>query len=234
MQAVVVRPGQVDDSLSGGGDLMGRRLIGHGLLTADLEPLQRATRQAVSDLTDQCHDLLVLSRLEDPSPGGTRPQAVRAHHSIDALAARHGLPWNADPTTQDATLRALAAKYPMTDYGRREHQAMGIVGQIRLNGFRVDEDRLDVLLAGESDRRARLIERLVSEGLPLRGKDGGPARDPLDTEPGREFLAGRFHDLGVDLGHKPSGEVDLSKEALTDIAQGLPPDHPGFRRPRSR
>ena len=226
LEPLHVLPGQAAALSTTTRGLSDRTLIGHGLLSADLEALCGATGWDVGDLASRCRDLLLLARLDDPAPGGSKPGEVRRRYAIESLAARHQLPWNDDPRTQTSTLIALAARYPMTNYGRREHRVMGILGQMRLTGFRVDEARLDTLLASQAERRGDLIQRLAEEGLPLEAKDGSLARDPLNTESGRAFLADHFSKLGIELGSKPSGEVDTSKEALTELAENLSEDHP--------
>ena len=225
-EALIVLPSQAATLAVNAGGSSNSVLVGHGLLSTELEALHEATGWDVSDLAGRCHDLLLLARLNDPAPGGSKSGELRRRYAVETLAARQQLPWSDDPRIQESTLAVLAARYPMTDYGRREHRVMGILGRMRLTGFRVDEARLDALLASQADRRGDLIQRLAEDGLPLKAKDGSAARDPLNTESGRAFLVDHFHKLGIELGSKPSGEVDTSKEALTELADNLPEDHP--------
>lgn len=224
---VVVLSETVTDSVPSVPTGVSTRYLGHGILTAQLPALCEQTGLSPLDLAARCHDLLLLARLDDPTPGGTRPRTAAARHSLEALATKHGLAWSNDSVVQEKSVRELVERYPMTPYARREHRVMGIVGQMRLTGFSVDETRLDELLAAEATRRQELVDALALDGLPLRTKDGAVARDPLNTEPGRAFLQQRLQELGVDIGRKASGEWALSKDTLTQIIDNLPGSHPG-------
>jgi len=226
VRAVVVLPGQGKDPSPSVSLTSGTTLIGHGLLTEGLHPLTDMSGLGPHELAGRCHDLLTLARLHDPLPGGSKPSVSHRRHSIQSLASRHGLPWDDSPSTQESTLRALALAYPMTAYGMREHRVLGITGHIRLTGFRVDQSALQRLLEGATEHRNALIDNLVDLGLPRDGKDGHPARDPLNTDLGREFIVRYLTGHGVHLPVRESGRPDTSKDSLEEISQGLPGDHP--------
>jgi DNA polymerase-1 len=94
--------------------------------------------------------------------------------------------------------RAVAAHYPMTDYGRREHRLASLAGRMTLNGFRVDVPLLRERIAeGERTKAAALKELNVDYGIPLEGKS------PLASNAGKAALIRALGQCGIP--NDPSG-----------------------------
>jgi P4 family phage/plasmid primase-like protien len=120
----------------------------------------------------------------------------------------------------DVNLAArIAASQRRTEYAKREHRVAAIAAQIRVNGFRVDEQLLAERVAAGHARRAELVGKLRDRyGLPTTKKDGKPSKSPQATAEGRAAIVQAFVDLGVTLPTTPSGQPALGKEALVEVA----------------
>ena len=120
---------------------------------------------------------------------------------------------------------------PQDDYTRREHKILTMMGRMTLNGFKVDRDLLDRRYREGQERKTEAQERLSDEyGLPLgktvmrgRGKAKHsvfePAKSPLATTEGKEWLLKLWRDHGV--AHPPRtehGALATSAEEMDKIA----------------
>jgi DNA polymerase-1 len=132
--------------------------------------------------------------------------------------------------------RAVAAHYPMTEYGAREHRLAMLAGQMTLNGFRVDQELLAVRIAEGEARKAAALEALSTRfGLPLgrsvvrgRGAAKAPVWEPFSspqaTKEGAAWLADVWERYGVrrppltDGGKSGVRQLSTAAEALKVIS----------------
>lgn len=107
-----------------------------------------------------------------------------------------------------------------TSYVRREHRIAAIAGQMRLNGFRIDEPELARRVqANREDRAARLADLAARYGLPTVKADGKPSKSPHATREGKAAIVAAFTDLGVTLPPTQSGQPGFGKAALDQVTE---------------
>lgn len=214
-------------------------IVGHNVLGFDLQALARHHGLNYREMATKTRDTLVLARLQDPPM--SRDAHPDAKYSLDALASAHFDEGKAsdlgalrdqhggydhipvdDPSyrayiQQDVRLtRWLADLYPMTAYGQREHQLLGIAGELSLQGFRVDTAALETQLREQAHRREELRRQL-------------PLTEPLATTKGRQQLARAFAEHGVALPRSAGGFPLVNRECMDGVLARFPPDHPAAR-----
>lgn len=242
------RPSELVDTIAAGTG----PVIGHNILAFDLPALavHHGLDLAALGQTDRIRDTRLLAQLHDPPWSGKFGRNRRGYYSLDSVAERMGLPGKSDdlaelakahggfdqiPTDDErfreylrgdvAATAALAEHLPSSDYTRREHRAVArLTAASTVTGFRVDTELVDQRLAEGRAQRQEILARLHAEhGLPLTDAKGREIRSPAATEAGKEAIRAAFAERGVELGRTAkSGAVDLSKTALTDLAERRP------------
>ncbi len=227
-------------------------VIGHNILGFDLPALavHHGLDLAALAETDRIRDTRLLAQLDDPPWSGKFGRNPRGYYSLNQVAERLGLPGKSDDIadlakahggfeqipTDDARFRdyaradvtataALAEHLPVTDYAVREHRAVArLTAASTVTGFRVDTELLNQRLDEGRQQREQILARLHAEhGLPLTDAKGRPIKSPAATEAGKEAIRTAFAERGVELARTAkSGQVDLSKSMLSDLAERRP------------
>jgi putative DNA primase/helicase len=161
--------------------------IGH-----DLQALARHHGADYERLVAKIHDTLILARNDDPP--GSRGSTPNGWYTLDSLGHRlfgegkhgdlkalrdrfdgyHNIPVdNPDYVTylkQDVALQnKVNARFPMTDYMRREHEALGLFGGMTLRGCRMNVPLIHERAAEEETRKREALTTLGEKhDLPLR------------------------------------------------------------------
>jgi len=194
-------------------------VVGHNILGFDLLALAYHHGADWEALSAKCRDTLLLARLADPPMSKAHGVSLEKYdldhiaHSLEVtgkITGEGGLKalkkefggYDKIPVDDsryvaylkadvEAT-RAVAAHYPMTDYGRREHRLASLAGRMTLNGFRVDVPLLRERIAdGERTKAAAMKELNERFGIPLEGKS------PLASNAGKEALIKALGQCGI-------------------------------------
>jgi putative DNA primase/helicase len=206
-------------------------IVGHNILRFDLPALARYHGADFRSLAAKARDTFILSRLDDPPLSRTGEGRADRGYGLNALAlqklglgkldnlkelAEHYGGYDRIPleepeyhsyTRRDCQLSTqLAAHYPMTPYGAREHQVLAIGIEMCMTGFRVDEAKLRHLLKDQVARREQLLSRLRPLGV------DGRSKAPHQTKPGKEALASAFSASGVELPLTRQGQCRRSSK----------------------
>lgn len=225
-------------------------VVGHNLMGFDLPVLARLREWDMHTLAREGRliDTMLTEVVNNPPPGGMRPEQVIREYSLDSLAAARFGEGKSDALkrlakqfggfdripvdhadyhaylARDVDLTArLAGTQPRTEYAIREHRVAAIAAQIRWNGFRVDTGLLATRVAAGAIRRAELVDWLRTQvDLPTTNKAGKPVKSPQATDEGREAIAAAFRALGVRLHATKAGKPSLGKDDLTDMALAYP------------
>jgi DNA polymerase-1 len=222
-------------------------VIGHNILSFDLIAFALEFGIDIGALAEEgrIHDTMLTEILVEPplqGPGGIGQ--IKKEHSLDALgerkfgegksaslndlAAEFGgfdqIPPNEARYVgycgQDVNLATrIARTQRRTPYVIREHRAMAVAAQIRMNGFRVDVPLLRERVAAGQATRERLRAVLAADyGLPLLNAKGRPYKAPQASQAGKEAISEAFADLGVELPRTPkSDQPALGKEVLDEL-----------------
>jgi DNA polymerase I len=132
--------------------------------------------------------------------------------------------------------REVARHYPMTEYAEREHELATIAGRMTLNGFKVQRSLLARRIREGAEQKQEALSILNEDfGLPLdktvlRGRNPNKYAvkmdfaSPLSTNEGREWLIGKYAELGVaDYPLSPkTRKPSISAEALTKWVESVP------------
>jgi len=211
-------------------------VVGHNVLGFDLLALAYHHGADWEALSAKAVDTLILARLADP-PRARDTGGSTDRYDLDHVAQKLGVAgkvtgdgglaslkrefggYDAIPVGDsryaaylradvEAT-RAVAARYPMTEYGAREHRLASLAGRMTLNGFRVDVPLLRERIAQGEARKTEALERLHAvHGLPLgrdvlRGRGAArrpvwePFSSPLATREGADWLEAVYARYGV-------------------------------------
>lgn len=235
-------------------------IVGHNIMAFDLIALCHHYDLDWDELASKARDTLILARLKDPprarETGGSIDQ-YDLGHVADSLALGHKsdelkklkrefkgydqIPVD-DPRyrqylADDVELtRGVAAHYPMTEYGEREHKLATIAGRMTLNGFKVRRSLLAKRIREGAEQKQEALGILRDDfGLPLskmvlRGRGNNKYEvkqdfaSPLSTNEGREWLLGKYADYGIaQYPQSPkTGKPSVSAEALTKWVEELP------------
>jgi DNA polymerase-1 len=221
--------------------------IGHNILAFDIPALARHEGGDYAKLSEGAVDTMVLARLADP-PGarGQKPWSTPGYYSLDAVAARVGVPGKTDDLAglaarhggydripvDDPDYRAYlrgdlsatravyeALKPALTPYARREMRVVSIQNRMTFNGWRIDVPLLADRVRIEEEHRLSALESLHDGyGLP---RTGGKA--PLGSKAGKEWFAEGLASQGIapvmtkPTEAHPNGQVSVSGAALTEL-----------------
>ena len=221
-------------------------VIGHNILSFDLIAFALECGIDIAALAEEgrVHDTMLTEILVNPpvqGPGGIGQ--IKKQHSLNALgkqkfdegksdhlpelAAEFGGYDQIPPDearyveycAQDVDLTTrIARTQPRTPYVIREHRAMAVAAQIRMNGFRVDVPLLQERVAAGQATRKRLIGRLTADyGLPVANAKGKPYKAPQASDAGRAAIERAFADLDVELPLTGGGKPAIGKEVLAEL-----------------
>ncbi len=215
--------------------------IGHNILAFDIPALARHEGGDYAKLSDGAVDTIILARLSDP-PGarGQKPWSTPGYYSLDAVAARLGVPGKTDdigdlakrhggydkiplddPEYRDylrgdlAATRAVyeALKPALTPYARREMKVVSLQNRMTFNGWRIDTSLLaDRVRIEEESRRSALESLHDGYGLPRTG-----GKSPLGSKAGKEWFAYMLERDGIEPVPTANGAVSVSGDALTAL-----------------
>jgi DNA polymerase-1 len=233
-------------------------VVGHNILGFDLLALAYYHGADWESLSAKARDTLILARLADPprarDTGGSVDRydldhiaqslgvvgKITGDNGLRSLKTEFGgydvIPVD-DPryvaylrADVEAT-RAVAAHYPMTEYGAREHRLASLAGRMTLNGFRVDLPLLHERIAQGEARKAAALDQLNGHyGLPLgrdvlrgRGKARGPVYEPfaspLATTEGSDWLESVWARYGVlSPPRTDKGKLSTAAESLKAVS----------------
>jgi DNA polymerase-1 len=222
-------------------------VIGHNILSFDLIAMALECGIDIAELAEEgrIHDTMLTEILVEPplqGPGGIGQ--IKKEHSLNALGEKKFGEGKADhlpalaaefggfdqiPPNEaryvaycgqdvDLTTR-IARTQARTPYVIREHRAMAVAAQIRMNGFRVDVPLLRDRVAAGQAKRERLRAVLAADyGLPLVNAKGKPYKAPQASLAGKEAISRAFADLDVELPRTPkSDQPALGKEILDEL-----------------
>jgi len=216
--------------------------VGHNVLAFDIPALARHEGGDYAKLSAGAVDTLVLARLADP-PGarGQKPWSQPGYYSLDAVAARLGIPGKTDdiraladrhggfdripvddPDYRDylrgdlAASRAVyeALKPALTPYARREMKVVSLQNRMTFNGWRIDTPLLSERVAQEDESRRAALESLHgTHGLPRTG-----GKSPLASSAGKEWFAALMDRSGLEPVLTAKGAVSVSGDALKALS----------------
>ena len=167
-------------------------ITAHNGIGFDLMALARHNGADFERLVSKTKDTMILARTEDPP--GSRGTTPAGWYGLDSIGERilgagkhgdlgvlknefdgyHNIPVDdpryVDYLRRDVTLQNAAhERFPWTDYGRREHEVMGIFSAMTLRGVRMDVPLIHERAAEEETRKREALATLGEEwGLPLR------------------------------------------------------------------
>ncbi len=114
----------------------------------------------------------------------------------------------------------------VSDYAWREFRIAAVAAEMSSNGFALDRDLLAERLAEGRDKRAGLVEWLVTEfDIPTTLPNGKPAKSPQASKAGKAALVAAFATVGVtedELPHTDKGAVSFAGEQLEELAESHP------------
>jgi DNA polymerase-1 len=240
----------------------GSMIIGHNVLGFDLPALSYHHGLDLRSLSGRVADTEIMVRLDDPPLAGKdgRSAQVKGYYGLDTTCQRRGVPGKThdlkalakqyggydriptDDQTYRAYLagdltatRALYASLPaLNAYAVREMEVALIMAQMSVQGFRVDVERLPVILAEQDRRKEDHIAELAEiAGVPL-GRWTEYKRkppiwtdhlNPLATLAGKDAIIATLTRCGIPERHLPrtpkSGQLALSGDDMRELAEKI-------------